>query len=253
MKGRVQSQGEPPLPPHPTTTKQLAVFPSTHGNSRHTRYRNRPCVPTLANCRKPVSLPLELRRGARNLEEFNAQSVQTEENIVRNKHWDPSLSIQECGAGGVEISSFSARPSWATAGGPAGAAVQPRAQAWGFPLPSLDPGLGSRNPVSGQDPAHLQRPRLPVLGRGQKRQRDPEGLIGSVWEFPLPSTAPPMKEWLLLEEERRLCVCSRDAAPATRSRKCQARCDRQHPPGFEGAMGPAPPRVLWLWGGETRG
>lgn len=30
-----------------------------------------------ANCRKPVSVPLELHHGARNLEEFNTQSVQT--------------------------------------------------------------------------------------------------------------------------------------------------------------------------------
>lgn len=152
MKGRVQNQAEPST----TTTKQPAVFPSTHGNSRrHTKYRDGPCVPTLANCRKPISLPLELRRGARNLEEFNAQSVQTEENIVRSKHWDPSLSIQECGASGVEIGSFSAWLSWAVAGEPAGAAVQPRARASVFPLPSLDPGLCSRNSASGQDPAHL--------------------------------------------------------------------------------------------------
>lgn len=62
-----------------------------------------------------------------------------------------------------------------------------------------------------------------------------------------------MKEWLLLEEERRLCICSGDAVPATRSREGRARCDRQHLPGFEGVMGPAPPHVLQPWGGETRG
>ena len=141
----------------------------------------------------PTAVNLFLSRWSYDVEPEIWTNLPPSQYIVRNKHWDPSLSIQECGASGVEISSFSARPSWATAGGPAEAAVQPRAQAWGFPLPSLDPGLGSRNPDSGQDPAHLQRPRLPVLGRGQKRQRDPEGLIGSVWDFPLPSTAPPMK------------------------------------------------------------
>lgn len=103
----------------PTEPALTALHPPG-GNSRRRRSPDRPWLGSPANYRKPGSVPLELQRRARNLEEFNTQSVQTQENIVQSKHWNPSLIIQECRASRVEISSFSEKPwpccsAWAAA------------------------------------------------------------------------------------------------------------------------------------------
>lgn len=109
---------------------------------------------------------------ARNLEEFNAQSVQTEENIVGIKRRGSLPQHPGMWAGGVEIS-FSARPSWATGGGPAGAVVQPRARPGASPFPPSILAL-AQNAVSERDPTHLGgRASLSLGGarRGKGTQR----------------------------------------------------------------------------------